>query len=273
MNQLVHEPVLAKEVLQVLGPKEGDTYLDTTAGYGGHAKQVISRIGKDGLAILVDRDQNAIQSLSKSFSDNPIVQILHEDFYASSKELQKKGQKFDMILADLGVSSPHLNSARRGFSFMKEGPLDMRMDQRQPLTAADIANSYSQPQLTEILRKYGEVRNAPKMAKVIAINRPYKTTTDLANVIARATPGHSKIHPATKVFQAFRIAVNQELSLLEAALPVWVDLLADGGRLAVISFHILEDRRVKQFFTDRAGGLYDSELKILTKKPITGRKT
>lgn len=272
MDQKKHIPVLKEEVLSMLQPKQKQKYLDLTAGYGGHASAIVERLGKDGLAVLVDRDQAAISSLEKLFLDKSNVRILHQDFLSASKKLVDEKVKFDMILADLGVSSLHLNSARRGFSFNKEGPLDMRMDERQNQSANDIVNSYNEAELTKILREYGEVRSAHKLAQFIVENRPYETTTELANVIARAHKGYSKIHPATKAFQAIRIAVNDELKQLENALELWLKLLADNGKLAVISFHSLEDRIVKEFFKEKASEGYESELKIVNKKPITGNQ-
>ncbi len=272
MNQQIHQPVLYKEVLEILATKPKDRYLDLTAGYGGHASKVIDRVGKDGMAILVDRDQNAIQVLDELFGQDPRVEILGGDFMSVSRQLLAEGRKFDLILADLGVSSPHLDNADRGFSFSKEGPLDMRMDQSQSLTAADIVNSSDKTELTRILKSYGEIRNSSKLAEHIIRGRPYRTTTQLAQVVARVSAKGKKIHPATQVFQALRIAVNKELSLLEQALPLWVDLLEDQGRIAIISFHSLEDRIVKNFFNQLGGDRYDAELKILTRRPITGSK-
>lgn len=270
MNHTEHIPVLIDEVLEVLAPQSGETYLDLTAGYGGHAQQVVQKTGKGGLAVLVDRDQNAAKHLGELFKNQSSVKIVNDDFLSASQRLRKENQQFDMILADLGVSSPHLDNANRGFSFSKEGPLDMRMDESQSLTAADIVNKAPEAELTGILRRYGEVHNAPKIARLIIENRPYQTTTQLAQVVARVSRKWQSVHPATKVFQALRIAVNEEITLLEAALPIWIDLLKPGGRLAVISFHSLEDRLVKQALSSRGGDRYDAELRILTKKPITG---
>ncbi len=272
MNQQKHIPVLKGEILNALKPKEKQKYLDLTAGYGGHAGAVIGKLGKDGLAVLVDRDQVAIKHLEAKFSNFSGVQIIHSDFLSASRQLQREGKKFDMVFADLGVSSLHLNSARRGFSFMREGPLDMRMDNRQELSASDIINKFDEAELTDILRKYGEIRGAHKLAKKIIENRPYSTTTQLATIIARGRRGYQKTHPATQAFQAIRIAVNDELSQLSEALSIWLELLTPNGRLAVISFHSLEDRIVKRFFIEHGKNKYSSELKILTKKPIIATK-
>ena len=263
----LHFPVLLEPVLHYLDPREGDSYLDLTAGYGGHAAAVLGRTKCPERAILVDRDQNAIKVLKEKFAEKG-ARILHEDFLSTSRELLAEGIRFDAILADLGVSSPHLNVPDRGFAIGAEGPLDMRMDQNQTLTAADIVNHYSTEELTEILRRYGEEPKARRIAQLIVQHRPIATTTELAKIVARAWPGHSKVHPATRTFQALRIAVNDELRLIEASLPLWIELLRPGGRLVVISFHSLEDRLVKQAFAEAGGNRYDAELRLLTRHPV-----
>lgn len=272
MNQTKtkHEPVLLQEVLDVLAPKEAEHYLDLTAGYGGHASAVLERIGKTGSATLVDRDQNAIDYLAERFKGNKQVRRIHDDFLHASRELVAVGEQYDMILVDLGVSSPHLDKAERGFSFAHEGPLDMRMDNRQGLTAAEVVNMWSADELTRIFREYGEVNRAHRLADAIIAQRPIQTTTDLAAIIAAATPRKKgkHVHPATLVFQAIRIAVNQELKQLQEALPLWIQLLKPEGRLAVISFHSLEDRLVKQAFKEQGGNRYDASLRLLTNRPI-----
>jgi len=265
-NDTDHISVLLDEVIEYLDPKAGDTYLDATAGYGGHAGTILA-ITK-APAVLVDRDQTAVLYLAKKFKEGK-VRIVHSDFLAAAKVLKDKGQSFDLILADLGVSSPHLNMASRGFSF-KPGPLDMRMDQSQALSAADIVNSYDEAELAKLLRLYGEEPQANKIARAIVTHRPINATDELAEIILSAVRrGKGKIHPATKTFQALRIAVNNELSQLERTLPVWIDLLKPGGRIAVISFHSLEDRLVKQAFAEAGGRHYEAVLQILTKRPVT----
>ncbi len=263
-----HLPVLINEVLGLLDPKEGESYLDLTAGYGGHAKAVLERTLNPSRATLVDRDQNAIDYLRKAF-DGGGIQIIHKDFLGASSELLSAGRQFDLILADLGVSSPHLDNASRGFSLKHDGPLDMRMDQNQSLTAEMLINTTGHPDLVELIREYGEEPKAKKIAEAIVEHRPIATTHELASIIARVYPGHSKIHPATRTFQALRIAVNSELEQLKRALPLWLDILAPGGRIAVISFHSLEDRIVKQLFNENSGNRYDAHLKLLTKQPLT----
>jgi 16S rRNA (cytosine1402-N4)-methyltransferase len=276
MNQTNHEPVLLADVLEVLKPKKSEHYLDLTAGYGGHASAVLDRIGKKGSVTLVDRDQNATQYLAERFKGNEQVRIIHQDFLTASRELLAEGEHFDMILADLGVSSPHLDMAERGFSFARVGPLDMRMDTRQPVTAAEVINQWTADELTRILREYGEIRNAPRVVRAIIAKRPVETTTELATIVASVSPlkrGKRTVHPATQVFQAVRIAVNQELDLLRRSLPLWIDLLNPGGRLAVISFHSLEDRLVKQALKEESGNRYDASVQLLTTRPIIASST
>lgn len=265
-----HFPVLLEEVLQYLNPKEEESFLDLTAGYGGHSSEVLERTLQPKKASLVDRDQNAIVYLKERFKDKG-VNIIHKDYLAAAQELLGQDKRFDMILADLGVSSPHLDIASRGFSIRLDGPLDMRMDERQKLTAEEIVNSYPEEELRGIIRKYGEEPRANKIARMIVERRPVRSTHELAAIVARAWPGpRSKVHPATRTFQALRLAVNDELDLLEKALPIWIDLLAPGGRIVVISFHSLEDRIVKQAFKEAAGDRYDAVLRLLNKQPVSG---
>jgi 16S rRNA (cytosine1402-N4)-methyltransferase len=262
-----HVPVLLDEVLQYLDPKEGDSYLDLTAGYGGHASAILERTRSLTQAELIDRDSNAVAVLQEKYAGQASVR--QADFLSASRDLHAQGRQFDIILADVGVSSPHLNEGTRGFSIAQAGPLDMRMDQSQEFTASDIANGYSEDELAEILRAYGEEPKARQIARAIVQSRPVTTTTELADIVKRIWPKRSRVHPATRTFQAFRIAVNDELGQLEQALPIWFDLLAPGGRIAVISFHSLEDRLVKQAFKEAGGERYDADLKLLTKRPVT----
>jgi 16S rRNA (cytosine1402-N4)-methyltransferase len=266
----LHIPVLLGPVLKYLEPHNGESYLDLTGGYGGHAGEVLERTKNPKDSVLVDRDQHAIAELGKRFAGQGI-RLIQTDFLSASRQLQSEGKQFDLILADLGVSSPHLNQASRGFSIKVEGPLDMRMDQSQSLTAEEVVNTYSKEELARILSVYGEEPKARQIALLIVEHRPITTTNQLATIVAKAWPGYSKVHPATRTFQALRIAVNNELELLRASLPIWMDnLLAPGGRIAIISFHSLEDRIVKQAFSDKAGDRYDATLRLLTKKPVIG---
>lgn len=267
-----HFPVMLTQVLNVLDPKKGEKYLDLTAGYGGHAAAILERTLHKPHTTLVDRDQNAIDYLNQKF-EGQAVELIHKDYLTAARQLLSQGRQYDLILADLGVSSPHLDNANRGFSLRAQGPLDMRMDDRQSLTAEEIVNNYSEDELATILHTYGEEPRAKKIARLIVEHRPLITTTQLAEVVAQAWPGHSKVHPATRTFQALRIAVNDELELLKKSLPLWIDLLAPGGRIAVISFHSLEDRIVKQAFMETAGDRYDAVLRLLTKQPLTADAT
>lgn len=263
----IHIPVMSDKVLETLNPKRGEAYLDLTAGYGGHANQVLERTLELREAVLVDRDQMAIDQLTEKFQGSGI-RIIHKDFLDAAKELLQEKRTFDIVLADLGVSSPHLNTASRGFSFRYDAPLDMRMDQRQELTADYVVNTYKQKELEAILREYGEEPKARQIASLLVEYRPINTTTKLAEIVAQAWPGYSRVHPATRTFQALRIAVNDELRLVKETLPIMVKLLAPGGRLAIITFHSLEDRIVKRYFSGVAGDRYDTDIRLLTKKPV-----
>ncbi|USN95614.1 MAG: 16S rRNA (cytosine(1402)-N(4))-methyltransferase RsmH [Candidatus Nomurabacteria bacterium] len=266
-----HYPVLLREVLKYLAPEKGDKLLDATAGYGGHAEAILNITGQTEGSVLIDRDQNAISQLQKIFPKKS-PEIIKGDFSKTSQELLDKGRRFDLILADLGVSSPHLDNANRGFSFQYEGPLDMRMDESVPLTADDIVNTYNKQDLSKIIRDYGEDPKSKRIAHAIVNSRPVQKTTDLALIVERVYRGriNHKTHPATRTFQALRIAVNDELAQIKTALPVWIQLLNPRGRLAVISFQSLEDRIVKQIFLEYGANQYDASLNLLTKKPITG---
>jgi len=264
-----HIAVLKRQVLSLLGPKEGQSYLDVTAGYGGHAKVILEHTLSLERAVLVDRDSQAVDELKKLFGKG--TKVIHSDFWSASKELLSQNQRFDMIFADLGMSSLHIDSPHRGFAINQPGPLDMRMDQRQEFSADTIVNKSSETELVEILRCFGQEPKAREIARRIVSARPIGSTQQLAAVAAKAWPGHSKVHPATRTFQAIRIAVNQELLQLERSLPLWLKMLTPGGRLAVISFHSLEDRLVKQFMAENARSGYEAELKLLTKKPVMAK--
>ena len=252
----------------MLDPQKGESYLDLTAGYGGHAQALLERTSKPEAAVLVDRDDQAVAHLRKQFKSAP-PEIVHSDFLGACRTLSEQGRKFDLILADLGASSPHFDQASRGFGIMQSGPLDMRMDQSQALTAEAIVNKWKEADIAKVLRDFGEEPRAHSIARRIVAARPLRTTDELAAVVGRGWRRPSRLHPATRTFQALRIAVNSELSQLEQSLPLIERLLRPGGRMAVISFHSLEDRIVKRFLAEQAGGNYDSPLKLLTKKPIT----
>ena len=265
-----HVPVLLEATLDALRPQIGESYLDLTAGYGGHASEIITQTQSPNRAVLVDRDSMAIETLTEKFPA-PGPEIRHEDFHTAATELLELGRQFDLILLDLGVSSPQLVTANRGFSFERDGPLDMRMDQRTALTADELVNTLPGQELAKLLKEYGEEPLYRRIASAIVRQRPIHTTRKLADVVFR-TYGRSrgKTHPATRTFQALRIAVNSELELLEHTLEQLPKLLSPGGRLAIISFHSLEDRRVKQFLQEKAGLTYDAELKLITKRPTLG---
>lgn len=273
-----HVPVLIDSVLDVLSPQVGDNYLDLTAGYGGHAAAVTERIGKSGQAWLYDQDETAVSYLRAKFETQQNVIIGQENF--SEIDLGDL-PRMERILMDLGVSSPQLDEAQRGFSFMREPRLDMRMDRKRKLDAYEIVNTYDEKKLADIFYRYGEERQSRRLAKAICEARrvrPIATTTELASLIEQNIGRKGKLHPATRVFQALRIAVNDELTALETVLPRLTDKLSPGGRLAVITFHSLEDRLVKQHFKslttlerDQYGASVGVlKFKLVTKRPIKG---
>lgn len=267
----LHVPVLLNETLRLLDPQPGETYLDLTAGYGGHASAIIEKTNNPSGAVLVDRDENAIAELLALKGSGAV--LLHTDFVTAAQQLIEEGKQFDMILVDLGVSSPQLDRAERGFSFSKDGPLDMRMDPTAEKSAGTIVNRSSEEELRRIITTYGEVPTgfAARIANAIVRNRPIDTTTKLADLILNEHRGKwQRIHPATRTFQALRIATNDEISQIEAVLPLLPKLLKSGGRVGVISFHSLEDRPVKRYFKEQASAGYEAELEMLTRKPIEG---
>ena len=268
MNEL-HKPVMLSEVLEALNPKLGESYLDLTAGYAGHAGKVLAVTQNYKDSILVDRDENAVKYLREKYPlDESKLDILQMDFYSAAQHLIECGKTFDMILADFGVSSPQLDNSDRGFSFKNDGPLDMRMDRTQELSAETVINHFPEKKLVEIFQEYGEesIGLAKKHAREIVTSRPFSSTTELADRIAGN--GWHKKHPATQVFQAVRIFVNDELSIIEKTLPLLPKLLKPNGRVAIITFHSLEDRLVKQYFKQESALGYESKLTILTKSPV-----
>ena len=264
----LHIPVLLSEVLAGLNPRPGEKYLDLTAGYGGHAEKILDVTQNYKDSVLVDRDEFAVEYLKGKFKN---ITIIHDDFYNAMLQLLESGKTFDLILADFGVSSPQLDMGSRGFTFKEAAPLDMRMDKRQTLTADKIVNHWSERNLATIFEKYGEEKpgRAKMLAREIVHHRPIKDTKELADLIKSKTHGFSKTHPATRIFQAIRIAVNDELGLIEKSLPLLPKLLNKNGRLAIITFHSLEDRLVKDFFKEESTLGEESELTVENKKPIT----
>lgn len=265
----LHQPVLLSEVLEVLKPRPGESYMDLTAGYAGHASEILDVTQNYKDSVLVDRDENAIQVLKARYENRPL-RIMKADFYSAVLQEIECGNAFDMILMDFGVSSPQLDRAERGFSFSKDGPLDMRMDQEQDLTAERIVNKWSERDLVEILEKYGEEKPgfAKLIARAIIHGRPWSNTKELGDALAKYGRG-GKVHPATRTFQAIRIAVNDELGQIERTLELLPKVLKSGGRVVIITFHSLEDRLVKDWMREASGYGEESEIRILTKKPIT----
>lgn len=266
----LHVPVLLDATLDALHPIESESYLDLTAGYGGHASAILARTANYSDATLVDRDAYAIGKL-ETFA-NQGAELLNLDFVSAAKTLIEQERQFDIVLADLGVSSPQLDQEQRGFSFRFDAPLDMRMDQSQEIDARFVVNTYEASQLATIIAAYGEepYAQAKKIAEAIVRARPIETTQQLADVVAKTIRGRKKrIHPATRTFQAIRIEVNAELAQVEALLPLLPKLLKTGGRVGVISFHSLEDRLVKTYFASELRAGYEAEL-LPEKKPIHG---
>ena len=260
-EQLVHIPVMLGEAVEGLAVQAGGRYLDGTFGRGGHARAVLSRLGPDGRLLLMDRDPQAIATAQAEFASDPRVSIRHANF-SSMAEWDESAGGLDGILLDLGVSSPQLDDASRGFSFMNDAPLDMRMDTTQGESAADFLAHASEKELADVLWNYGDERFSRKIARAIVEDRvenPITRTGQLASLIerliGRREPGK---HPATRSFQALRIHVNGELDALEHGLKAALELLKVGGRLSIISFHSLEDRAVKLFIRDHSGRVQGS---------------
>lgn len=269
----IHQAVLLNEVLEWLRPQLGESYLDLTAGYGGHSQRILDVTQNYNEAILNDRDLNAVEYLRAKYREEK-PQIVQDSFYNTAWRLVECETKFDMILADFGVSSPQLDQAERGFAFARDGRLDMRMDRRQKLDAWWIVNKWSKRELATIFEQYGEERRAraEQIALAIVKQRPIDTTTELAELVLKITPKYQKVHPATKVFQAIRIAVNDELGEIECTLPLLPRLLKPEGRVALISFHSLEDRLVKNYFKLASSEGVESSLEILTKRAVVAGK-
>ena len=278
-----HQPVLYHEVLDALAPRPGKEYLDGTLGAAGHAEGILKASAPDGRLLGLDLDLEALTIAHQrliAYEDRTIIR--QASYHQAPLILRDIGWgKLAGILLDLGVSSMQIDRPERGFSFMEAGPLDMRFNQEKGPTAADLVNNLSEEALAEIIWEFGDERYSRRIARAIVAARPITTTQDLASVIKAAVPGYtSRIDPATRTFQALRIATNQELETLSASLPKLVDCLEPGGRIAVISFHSLEDRIVKVFFKKESKDCicppeqpvctcgHKASLKILTKKPI-----
>ncbi|MFA6548486.1 MAG: 16S rRNA (cytosine(1402)-N(4))-methyltransferase RsmH [Candidatus Margulisiibacteriota bacterium] len=251
-----HIPVLLKEAIELLNVKDGGTYVDCTLGGGGHTDAIVT----PGVRVFAfDQDTDAIAAAKEKLSAFDNITYVHDNFSNLKKHIKTP---VDGIFFDLGVSSYQIDAGKRGFSIREDGPLDMRMDQAQELTAEEIINHYPQSELEKIFFEFGEERFSRRIAAVIIKSRPLKTTFALKAVIEKAIPTWKKRESVTRIFQALRIAVNQELENLKLALRDGIDLLSPAGRIVVIAYHSLEDRIVKQTFRDTAG------LKVLTKKPL-----
>jgi 16S rRNA (cytosine1402-N4)-methyltransferase len=260
-NATDHIPVLADEVRQLLAIRPGETVVDATFGAGGHAALLAADLRGDGRLIAIDRDPAARTYFDRFRKQTGVKgRFLRGDFAVVLEQLADNGARADAILFDLGVSSMQIDRPERGFSYATDAPLDMRMDPSSDFSARNLVNEASERELTHIFRSYGEERYAKQIARAIARRRreqPFERTGELVDTIKAAIPAPARFgdgHPAKRVFQALRIAVNDELTALEDALPAAVDLLKPGGRLAVISFHSLEDRIVKQFLRDQERG-------------------
>jgi len=271
MSSFQHIPVLVKEALELLDPQPESVLVDATVGLGGHAQAILARLGPKGRLIGIDQDEQALQSANKNLKNAAGRMVLVRGNFRDLVQLVQHAGKFkrvDGILFDLGVSSLQLADAPRGFSFLHNAPLDMRMDpQSGGTTAAEIINRAGFSELVRIFREFGEEPKAEIITKRILEARrkqPIRTTAELVGIIGGSHRG--RIHPATRVFQALRIAVNDELEALREALPQAVELLKPGGRLVVISFHSLEDRIVKNFFKEYTTG---GSAQLLTKKAVT----
>ena len=271
-----HRPVLLDEVIEALDPVSDGLYMDATFGRGGHTQALLDRLGPQGRVIAIDRDPTAIAYGEKKYQHEPRLELVHGNFSQVREMLEQRGleKSFDGVMADLGVSSPQLDDAARGFSFMQDGPLDMRMDTSRGPSAAEWLATAEEYDITRVLREYGEEKFARRISAAIVAVRdesPIETTAQLVKIIEQATPVRDKHkHPATRSFQAIRMQINQELQSIDEGLESMLDALKPGGRLAVISFHSLEDRLVKRFMKSKVSrpqipkGLpvFDSDMEV-----------
>ncbi len=282
----MHVSVLLSEAVDGLNVQPNGTYVDATLGYAGHSREIQKRL-KRGFLFAFDQDKLAIDNGKKVFAASKNVTLIHSNFKNLKEELNKKGiEKVDGIIFDLGLSSPQIDDAQRGFSFMKDAELDMRMDTTKEFSAKTVVNEYELERLVDIFFKYGEERYSKSIAKAIIKIRPINTTLELVEVISNAVPTKYFLthHPERQIFQAIRIEVNDELRILESVLPDAIDLLNTHGRISVITFHSLEDRITKQIFKkysevpEIVKGLpnipeeYKPKIKLINKKPITPSK-
>ena len=265
----LHTPVLLKESIHALNIEQSGLYIDATYGRGGHAHVILNQLDKTGCLVAMDRDSEAIDHAQANFGTDPRCHVIRADLKDIDTALGtlNLNRNANGVLADLGVSSPQLDNASRGFSFMTDGPLDMRMDQSSDLDAATWLNRVGEPELARVLREYGEERFARRIARAVIKQRqahPITRTKQLADLVAAVVPTREKNkHPATRTFQAVRMRINAELDQLNVFLPKAVRLLVEGGRLVVISFHSLEDRLVKRFIREQIrGDHYPAEVPV-----------
>jgi 16S rRNA (cytosine1402-N4)-methyltransferase len=253
-----HRPVLAAELTRLLAPQPGQTAVDCTFGAGGHARRIAAELGPSGTLVCIDRDPAAEERFERFAAEAPCAtRFLGVELSAGLRALGGEGLRPDMVYMDLGMSSMQVDARERGFSYSYQAPLDMRMDTRQPLSAADLLNEWPESRIAQVLRRFGEERYARGIARQVVRRRPLRTTSDLVAAVKAGMPASARFgggHPAKRSFQAIRIAVNGELDSLEEGLPAAWRMLPAGGRLAAISFHSLEDRRVKRFLAERARG-------------------
>jgi 16S rRNA (cytosine1402-N4)-methyltransferase len=252
-----HIPVLVDEVLEVLAPSAGGFYVDGTFGRGGHTARLLQAVGAAGSVLALDRDPQAIAAGHQRFQGESRLKLVHADFAQLARVVAEhgRGRSVQGVLLDLGVSSPQIDDPSRGFSFSKDGPLDMRMDPTRGESAADFLARADERELFQVIAEYGEERHARRIARAIVTARaeaPLRRTGELADLVQRVVRTHDGKHPATRTFQALRMQVNDELGQLQRGLEAAFDVLAPGGRMAVISFHSLEDRRVKHFIRERS---------------------
>ena len=278
-----HQPVLYHEIIHALQPKNAGHYVDGTLGAGGHARGILEACTPEGRLLGLDVDPQALALARENLAPyGQRARLLQASYDSLAETLRELGwKKVDGILLDLGLSSMQLDTPERGFSFQQDAPLDMRFDPASPTSAADLVNSLPQDDLADLIYRYGEERASRRIAQAIVKARPLRTTRQLAAAIEAVSPRKGHIHPATKTFQALRIAVNEELDRVENVLPQAVAALKSGGRLAIISFHSLEDRIVKEYFRRESRDCicpprqpvctcgHKATLKEITRKPIT----